>query len=198
MSYFLGFSNLVVQIIFGLLIFFVMARFILQLVRADFYNPISQMFVKITNPMLRPLRKVVPGVFGLDMAAIVLLIILQCIELVLTHTISGMQSIGGINLHNPVLFILEAIGTLINHAAWLYLICIFITIIMSWINPSAYQHPLVQIAVQITNPVMRPCRKILPPMAGIDFSPILALIIIYAVMFLVAAPLIDLPGHPRF
>lgn len=187
----MGFLNVVVQIVFGILIFLVLARFILQVVRADFYNPISQMFVKVTNPMLRPLRKVIPGVFGLDMAAIVLLLIVQCIELLLTHTLRGWD------LHNPVLFSAEAIGTLINHACWLYLICIFITIITSWINPAAYQHPLVQIAVQITSPLLKPCRKILPPMSGIDFSPILALIIIYAVMFLIAAPLIDMPGHPR-
>jgi YggT family protein len=188
----MGFTNLVVQIVFGILIFLVLARFILQVVRADFYNPISQMFVKVTNPMLRPLRKVIPGVFRLDMAAIVLLLILQCVELAITHTI------GGIGLHNPAMFTIEAIGTLISHAAQLYLICIFIIIIMSWINPSAYQHPLVQIAVQITNPIMRPCRRILPPISGIDFSPILALIIIFAIMFLIAAPLIDLPHRPSF
>jgi YggT family protein len=189
-GYLMGFLNVVVQIVFGILIFLVLARFILQVVRADFYNPISQMFVKVTNPLLRPLRKVIPGVFGLDMAAIVLLLILQCVELLLTHTISQ------IGLHNPLAFTLEAVGTLIRHAGWLYLICIFITIITSWINPAAYQHPLVQIAVQITNPLLKPCRKILPPMGGIDFSPILALIIVYAIMFLIAAPLIDYPGHP--
>ena len=192
MGYLTGFLNVVVQIVFGILIFLIMARFILQVVRADFYNPISQMFVKVTNPLLRPLRKVIPGVFGLDMAAIVLLLILQSIELVLTHTLRGWD------LHNPIMFAAETVGTLINHAGWLYLICIFISIIVSWVNPAAYQHPLVQIAVQITNPLIRPCRKILPTMGGIDFSPILALIIIYAVMFLIAAPLIDMPGHPRF
>lgn len=188
----MGFTSLVIQIVFGILIFLVLARFILQVVRADFYNPISQMFVKVTNPLLRPLRKIIPGMFGLDMAAIVLLIILQCTELALTHLIKGY------GLHNPILFTAEAIGTLINHAGWLYLICIFITIITSWINPTAYQHPLVQIAMQITNPLVRPCRRLLPPMGGIDFSPILALLIIYAVMFLVAAPLIDLPHRPGF
>jgi len=190
-TYLLGFTNVVVQIVFGILIFFVLARFILQVVRADFYNPISQMFVKVTNPMLKPLRKIIPGLFGLDIAAIVLLLILQSSELAITHLIRD------IGLHNPLMFTIEAIGTLISHAAWLYLICIFITIIMSWVNPQAYQHPLVQIAMQITNPIMKPCRKILPPMSGIDFSPILALIVIYAIIFLVAAPLIDMPGHPR-
>ena len=192
MSYLLGFTNLVVQIVFGILIFLVLARFILQVVRADFYNPISQMFVKVTNPLLRPLRKVVPGVLGLDMAAIVLLLILQCTELALTHLI------GNIGLHNPVMFAIEAIGTLISHAAQLFLICIIIIIVMSWINPGAYQHPLVQIATQISNPIMKPCRKLIPPMAGVDFSPILALLIIFAIMFLVAAPMMDLPHRPSF
>ena len=192
MSYLLGFANLVIQIVFGLLIFFVLARFILQVVRADFYNPISQMLVKITNPMLKPLRTFIPGLFGLDMASIVLLLILQCLELILTHTI------GGYSLHGPVLFLIEAIGTLINHAAMLFLICIIILVIMSWIGPGMQHHPLVQIAYQIANPILRPARKILPPQAGFDFSPILALIFIFAIMFLVAAPLIDLPHRPSY
>ena len=182
----LGFVNAVVQILFGILIFFVMARFILQTVRADFYNPISQMFIKVTDPMLRPMRRIIPGLLGLDMAAIVLLLIIQCLELIITHLIRG------ISLHTPLLFIVEAIGTLISHAAQLYMICIFIIVIASWIAPGS-RHPLMQIAIQITYPVMRRARKILPPTAGIDFSPILALIFIFAIMFLVAAPLIDLP-----
>jgi len=191
-GYLLQFTNLVIQIVFGILIFFVLARFILQLVRADFYNPISQMFVKVTNPMLKPLRSFIPGFLGLDMAAIVLLLILQCTELILTHLI------GGFGLHNPLMFTIEAIGLLIQHAAQLYMICIIVIVIMSWINPGAFQHPLAQIAMQITNPLMQPLRRLIPAQAGIDFTPILALIIIFAVMFLVAAPLIDLPHTPTF
>jgi len=192
LGYLLNFTNLLIQIIFGILIFFVMARFILQLVRADFYNPITKMFVKVTDPMLRPLRSFIPGFLGLDMAAIVLLLVLQCIELILTHTV------GGYGLHGPLMFMVETIGTLISHAAQLFLICIVIIIVMSWVSQGAHQHPLVQIATQIANPIMRPARKILKPQNGIDFSPILALIFILAIMFLVAAPLVDLPHSPSF
>ena len=187
MGYLLNFMNVLVQIIFGILIFLVLARFILQTVRADFYNPISQMLIKVTDPILRPLRRLIPGLFGLDMAAIVLLLILQCLELLLTHTIAGA------GLHPPLLFLVEAIGTLISHAAQLFMICIFIIVISSWISPAAYQHPLVQISMQITRPILEPARRILPSTGGFDFSPILALIFIFAVMFLVAAPLMDLP-----
>jgi len=191
-SYLLNFLNLVVQIVFGLMIFFVMARFILQAVRADFYNPISQMFVKVTNPMLKPLRSFIPGLLGLDMAAIVLLLILQCLELLITHSIQG------ISLHGPIMFLVESIGLLIWHGCFLYIICIFVVIAASWINQAAYGHPLVQIAIQITNPVINPARKLLKSESGIDFSPILALIFVFAIMFLVAAPLIDLPHRPNF
>lgn len=190
MSYLLGFVSVVVQIIFGILIFLVLARFILQVVRANFYNPISQMFIKVTDPLLKPLRRVIPGLWGLDMAAIVLLLMLQSLELIITHLIRGMS------LHSPLMFIIEAIGTLISHAAQLYMICIIVIVISSWIAPGGH-HPLIQIAMQITNPLMRPARKILPPTAGIDFSPILVLIFLFAIMFLVAAPLIDLP-HRHF
>lgn len=191
MSYLMSFLSVVVQLVFGILIFLVMGRFILQLVRADFYNPISQMFIRITDPALRPLRRIIPGLFGIDLAAIVLLLILQAIALVLTHLILGM------GLHNPVLFLIEMLGTLISHAAMLFQICIIIVVISSWISPSAPHHPLVQVASQISSPVLRPARRILPPINGIDFSPILALIFVFAINFLVAAPLIDMPHRPH-
>lgn len=190
MSYLMNFVGIVFQLIFGIIIFLVLARFILQSVRADFYNPISQMFIRITDPMLRPMRRIIPGLFGLDIAAIVLLFILQGLELTVTHLI------GGLGMHNPILFLVEMLGSLIYHTALLFQICIFITIISSWISGAAQHHPLVQIATQISSPLLRPARKLLPPFNGIDFSPILALIFVFAIMYLVAAPLIDLPHRP--
>lgn len=190
MSYLAGFLSAVIQLIFGLMIFLVLGRFILQIVRADFYNPLSQFFIRATDPMLRPMRRVIPGLLGLDMAAIVLLIILQGVELVLTHVIRG------IGLHNPVLFLSELVGSLIQHAAWLFLICILIVVLSSWINPGAYQHPLVKIARSISSPILRPARRLIPPINNIDFSPIVAFIIIYAILYLVAAPLIDIAHRP--
>ena len=187
MSYLVNFVGVVIQLIFGFMIFLVLGRFILQAVRADFYNPISQMFIRITDPLLRPLRRVIPGLFGIDMAAIVLLLILQGLELVILHLIRGMS------LHNPLLFFMEMIGSLISHTAMLFQICIIIVVISSWISVTANRHPLVQVASQISAPLLRPARKILPPISGMDFSPILALIFVFAIMFLIAAPLIDLP-----
>lgn len=190
MNYLAAFLSAVIQLIFGLTIFLVMGRFILQVVRADFYNPLSQFFIRASDPLLRPMRRVIPGLFGLDMAAIILLMILQGLELVLTHLIRGM------GLHNPLLFLSELVGSLLQHAAWLFLICIVIVVLSSWINPGAYQHPLVQVARSISSPILRPARRLIPPINNIDFSPILAFILVYALLYLVAAPLIDIAHRP--
>ena len=79
-----------IQLLFGLYILVVMLRFLLQLTRADFYNPISQFIVKATSPLLNPLRRVIPGMAGIDLAAVVLMWLLQTIELALIVMISGM------------------------------------------------------------------------------------------------------------
>jgi YggT family protein len=186
-GYLLNFLLFVVGIVFGLLIFTVLLRLILQIVRADFYNPISQFMLRITNPMLLPLRRIIPGFFGIDMAAVVLLIFLEALEIVVTHLLQG------IGLHTPLLFLSELLGMIIQHTAQLFFICILIMVVISWINPSASYHPIGQLVHQIAEPILRPARKILPPFNGIDLSPILAIIFLAAIMFLVAAPLIDLP-----
>ena len=72
MGYFGGFMNFVIMIVFGILIFMVMLRLIMQIVRADFYNPVGDFVMRLTSPLLKPFRRFIPGVFGIDMAAIVL------------------------------------------------------------------------------------------------------------------------------
>ena len=190
-GYVLSFLLFVVGIVFGLLIFTVLMRLILQIVRADFYNPISQFMLRITNPMLLPLRRIIPGLFGIDMAAVVLLVFLEALEIVVTHLLQG------IGLHTPLLFLSELLGMIIQHTAQLFMISILIMVVISWINPSASYHPIGQLVHQIAEPILRPARKILPPFNGIDLSPILAIIFLAAIMFLIAAPLIDLP-HKLF
>lgn len=190
-GYVTAFLLFVVSIVFGLLIFTVLMRLILQIVRADFYNPVSQFILRITNPLLLPLRRIIPGLFGIDMAAVVLWIVIEAIEIVITHLLQGSS------LHTPILFLSELFGMMIQHAAQLFFLSILITVILSWVNPGASYHPVARLIHQIAEPLLRPCRKILPPINGIDLSPILAIIFLAAIMFLIAAPLIDLP-HKTF
>jgi len=186
-GYVLSFLLFVVGIVFGILIFTVLLRLILQIVRADFYNPISQFILRMTNPLLLPLRRIIPGLFGIDMAAVVLLVIIEALEIVVTHLLQG------IGLHTPLLFLSELVGMIIQNTAQLFFFSILVVVLISWINPSANYHPIGKLAHQIAEPLLRPARKILPPVNGIDFSPILVIIFLAAIMFMVAAPLIDLP-----
>ncbi|MCB1768179.1 MAG: YggT family protein [Candidatus Competibacteraceae bacterium] len=145
-----------------------MLRFLLQCVRADFYNPLVQFLVRITNPPLLPLRRIVPGYRGLDLAAIVLAFLLQLVEVVLLNALS-MQPIGFGGL--LVVAVLELIKLLIN----IYLWGVIIQAVLSWFNPDPY-HPAARVLAQLTAPVLRPARRLLPPISGVDLSPMLVVI----------------------
>ena len=157
-----------IQTLFGFYILAVMLRFLLQCVRADFYNPLVQFLVRITNPPLLPLRRIVPGYRGLDLAAIVLAFLLQFVEVVLLNALS-IQPIGFGGL--LLVAVLELIKLLIN----IYLWGVIIQAVLSWFNPDPY-HPAARVLAQLTAPVLRPARRLLPPISGVDLSPMLVVI----------------------
>ena len=146
-------------------------RFLLQLVRADFYNPISQFLVKITNPLVIPLRKLIPGFGGMDIASLVLALVLQALSIV------ALMALYGLGLPNVGLLLvwsaLGLVGLLVN----IYFFALLAMIILSWIAPGS-SNPAIYLLYQITEPVMAPFRKMLPSMGGMDFSPILVFILI--------------------
>lgn len=157
-----------VQTLFGFYILAVMLRFLLQLVRADFYNPLVQFLVRITNPILVPLRRIIPGYRGLDLAALVLALLLQTIEtLVITLLFNQPVGVGGLFM----VATLELFKLLIN----IYLWSVIIQAVMSWFNPDPY-HPAARLLSQLTAPVLSPARRLLPPISGIDLSPMLVVI----------------------
>ncbi len=173
-----------VSTLFGLYILAVMLRFLLQMVRADFYNPISQFLVKITQPPLRPLRRILPGWGGVDLASIVLLILLQMLSLGLVNAIRGIPFLPG-----PLFFF--AIGELVRLLLNIYLFAIIIQAILSWVNPGGY-NPALGLLHSLTEPVLRPARRLLPPISGLDLSPIVVLIAIQLLKMLLLPPIYQL------
>ncbi len=172
-----------ISTVFNLYIFAVLLRFLMQWVRADFYNPVSQFLVKLTNPPLRPLRRVIPGLGGIDLASVVLLIALQMIDLLLINLAVGrMNSAGGLF----VTAIAELLSTLIT----LYFITILVEVILSWIAAGTY-NPIAYLVHQINTPVMAPARRLIPPIGGIDLSPLVVIIVLQLVKILVVAPLMN-------
>ena len=179
------FSNagvFLVSTLFGLYILAIMLRLILQIVRADFFNPVSKFIVKITNPVLKPLRRFVPGLAGIDMASVIVMLVLQMLEFYIITLLRNFPApdILGLTLYASV--------ELVTLGFYVFLISIFILALLSWINPGTY-NPINNLLHQITEPVLRPARRLLPPMSGMDLSPMLAMVGLWLVKLLLLDPL---------
>ncbi len=176
-GYFPQATAFLISVVFGLYILVVMLRFLLQWVRADFYNPLSQFVVKLTTPVLKPLRRVIPGWGGVDVAALVLLLALQLVELILMYSIAG-QAL------SPGLLLVDALGRLVTLALYIFIITIIVQAILSWIQPGGY-NPVAVLLYQISAPILRPFRNLIPPISGIDLSPLAALVVLYLILMAV-------------
>lgn len=161
---------LLVSAIAGFMLFVVVLRFLLQAVRADFYNPICQFVYKASNPILIPVRKLIPSIAGYDTASLVLAILIQII------TISLMLLLAGWPLPPINILVWAALGTAGLFLKF-YFWGILIMIIASWVAPQS-GNPALMLLRQLIEPVMQPIRKLLPDMGGIDLSPIIVFLAI--------------------
>lgn len=177
-----------VKVFFNAYLTVVLLRFIFQLVRADFYNPISQFIITITNPLLIPLRKLIPGLMGLDIAAIFLLFILQLVELLLLLLIKGTAV--SIKLAFILGITLWGCGELLDLTITLYFYAILIFAIFSWLPQTGY-NPLLLLLIQIINPLLRIIQRYLKPIGGLDLSPWFLIIFLQIIVFLLVHPLIN-------
>ena len=181
---------LLINSIGSLVLLVIVLRFLLQLVRADFYNPMSQMIVKFTNPLLIPLRRIIPGFGGLDVASLVLALAAQYLLIVLVLMIAGF----GMNLPFVAMIGWAAVGLgslLLNIYFW----GLLIVIIASWIAPNSYNPALILIN-QIIDPVMRPIRTRMPDLGGLDLSPMVLMLGIKVIEILVLHQLTTVLGIP--
>lgn len=168
-------TNILHLIIFTLMSLFlviVIMRFLLQVVRADFYNPVSQSIVKITMPLLKPLRKIIPGFLGIDMASIVLILLVQLVATQLLSLVHGVTDV----FTNPLLVVLWGFVGALSIVSNIFFWCMIITIIGSFLAQFSH-HPLIVLANQIIDPLCAPIRKVIPPLGGVlDISPIIILL----------------------
>lgn len=180
-SYFTNPLVFLIQVLFGLYLLVVLLRFLLQIVRADFYNPISQFIVKATSPLLKPLRAVIPGYGGMDLSSLVLAWLVKSVEIFLTLVVSGK----GIMLLYPMLM---AIPGLLELTINIFLFSILIMVILSWISPGGY-NPALGLLHSLTEPLLKPARKLIPPMGGLDLSPMVVMIGLVLLEMLLIPPL---------
>ena len=161
----------VLQTLGSLYLLIVLLRFVLQLVRANFYNPLCQFTVKATQPLLKPLRRVIPSVFGLDMSSLVLALILQ----VLLMAVTMLLAYGTTGA--PLQLLIWAIIGVTALFLKIFFFALIISVILSWVAPGSH-NPGAELVNQICEPVLAPFRKILPSLGGLDISPILAFMVL--------------------
>jgi YggT family protein len=177
-----------IEVIFGLYITVVMLRFFFQLLHVDFYNPVSQAIVKITNPPLRLLRRVIPSIGKIDTSSVILMLVLQYISFILIMLIVGAKFL-------PVMLLYLSLVELLNHAFNLFIFAIIILAVLSWVSSPYHQNPIAPLLEQLTRPVMRPARRLIPATGGIDLSPMVVLIALFFFKLLLIPPLQDLARH---
>ena len=179
-----------VQTLLGLYVMILLIRLLLQFTRADFYNPIAQALVKVTQPVVSPLQKVLPRAGRLSLPTLVVAIVVQALLIAMVFMLSGL---GWPNLFNVVIWSLIGIASQILDILFF---AILGSIILSWVAPQSH-HPATLLLRQITEPVMAPARRLLPNLGGLDFSPIVVFIVINLVEMMAVYPLAQAFGMPR-
>lgn len=178
--------------LFQLYIAVLLLRFLLQWARADFYNPISQFVVKVTNPLVRPLRRIIPGLGGWDLATLLLAYLVTLVQVFLVGTHISQYQIPGLldGYHlNVLTAMLVSLVDVFAMIISIFLIAIIIQAISSWFNPGHY-NPVLALLYKLTEPLLRPARHMLPPISGIDLSPMLVLLGLQALKMLVVGLLL--------
>ncbi len=169
-------SAFLVHTLFTLYIAALMLRLLLALMRADFYNPLSQFLVTVTDPIVVPLRRLIPSVGGVDSASIVLILALKMLELWLLAWIAGAK------LGLPTL-IIAAFLQIMELLIYIYIFALIAQAIISWIAPAqAYENPAVSILQDLTRPLLQPIRRVLPPIGMVDLSPLVVIIGLYVLL----------------
>jgi len=159
------------QTVGGLYIAILLLRLLFQLIRADFYNPVSQAIVRLTSPLVQPLRRVIPAVGRIDSASLLLAFGFQCALIAVIAAV--LQEEPGI----PML-LLWSMLSLIHLVLDIYQFSLFFIVVLSWVAPYS-RHPVALLAYQLTEPLLKPVRHLLPPLGGLDFSVMVVLMLIY-------------------
>jgi YggT family protein len=179
-----------INTVFDLYLIVLMARLILAWSHADYNNPLTQGVITLTQPFVKPLKKFLPTVRGIELSTVVIILVLDMIK----FTLIGMLAISFPNniFGLPILACADFLKLLLNT----FFYAILISAILSWIQPG--YSPVARALQQITYPVMRHFQKYIPPVSGFDFSPIAALIFLQLLIILVCEPLLAVGMRATF
>lgn len=168
-----------IDTLFSLYIALIMIRLLLGLSRADFYNPVVQFIVTATNPVIRPLRSILPPLGKIDTAAVVAMLLLKVVQLSLLLMLRGQA---------PALLplIWVAIVQLTELLIYIYIFALIIQAVISWVNPGALYsgNPVGSLLNSLTRPIVAPISRVVPPIGMIDLSPLIAILLLNIVLII--------------
>lgn len=171
-----------INTVFDLYLIILVIRIILVWIRADYFNPLVQFIIKCTDFIVKPMRRLIPNVDRLETASVVLVLILEVVKFSLVALLAyGIPTIPGL--------LLLAIGDMIKLILQTFFYAILVQAILSWIQPRS---PMSFVLYQFTSPIMRPLQRVIPPVGGIDISPIPALIILQLLIIVLVNPIMGL------
>lgn len=166
---------MILETLLGFLAFALLARFALQWARVSFRNPLGQFVVAITDWAVRPARRVVPGLFGIDLSCLVLAWLTQVVHLAIAALLLGLPAA-------PVAVLLLAMLETLKVFVWLLIGATIVSAIFSWINPYA---PMAGVFDALVRPLLAPFRRLIPPVGGVDLTPVALLLLLQVALFLI-------------
>ena len=155
-------------------------RFFMQLVRAPFDSPIGSFVLNLTHWLVLPLRRIVPAIRGFDSASLLAAYLLQTLLLALAISLSSSHQLASVG--SMLRIAVDGLFVLVRVSVYLYVILLIAQAMLSWFNPHA---PLNRLVGQMTAPVLRPLRRIVPPISGIDLTPLIAILLAQIILIFV-------------
>ena len=178
-------AQFLLRTVFDLMACAFFMRFWMQWARVPFRNPFAQFVVKVTDFAVRPVRRVVPGLFGLDWASLLLFFLAELLMVLGTHWIMGYPfTVAGIDVAPG--FLLLALASSLRLGLYVMIGFVLIQAVLSWINPFS---PLAPVFYALARPILAPFQKLIPPMGGVDLTPLVALIVVQLILIAPVAAL---------
>jgi len=165
-----------VEALFGFFVFMLLARFHFQWLRVSFRNQIGEFVIATTNWLVMPTRRFIPGLAGLDLPTLLLAWVLQTLCVWIVVAMRGVDAA-------LIDVILRAALDLLRYSLYILVFAIIVQVVISWVNPYA---PMAPVFNAVTAPFLRPLRRFIPPLAGVDLTPLVLLIVIQIVLIVLA------------
>lgn len=184
-------AQFLLQVVFELAAVAFWLRFYMQLTRVPFQNPFAQFIVKVTNWAIKPARRLIPGLLGLDLASLLFFLLTELTWVLASHLVAGFPFLAAGMAVWPG-FLLLTLATGLKLIIYLTIALIVVQAIISWVNPFS---PVAPVFYALSRPALAPFQRIIPPISGIDLSPLAAFVVLQLILILPVGGLERLAHH---